>query len=608
VRDDAELGAEHTVADPVRGVGQPKEAGIGSERRAVGQRAVDRIDRGRREREREGGLHEARVKVVPQRGEHRPTLGLGHVRESRGEGLRGARRDIREEEVKGRDRAHVSPEKRLDAPLQSDRVERGAVEGHQDHALRAEIRQRLTGADDELGERPERDGPASGARGGIDARVERARAEKRPRLLTGAGLFDRRVEASREAGRDEVIVAEREVWAVVLDRIDREKDGSTAAEQGAGLTVGEIEDRDGVSHVDPRCSGPAGPVHTGRMRRDRLWLRSFAGMIAAFAFSTAGGGASAQARGREARGAGEQRAVERALARAEQALARRQRDRALALLEASTRRSPHDGRAALRVCELLVPDTDGTVASVLAGERAGAARCLAALTLVTLAPGDEIEARFSAALVWARALTGDRGPALSRLASRPLDERDTPALTRLAALAIGADALDDADTALSLARRVRPNDLSLAADLGAVRLAMGDAASAATLFRAVVAGHPGDRDALHDLAGAYLQSGEHAAAVRLLEQLARDEPDVGGRWLDLARARTELGAYAEAAEDARRAVDLGTADDTQACLALGDALRLGGDTEGARRAYEEAVRRDSRSLRARRALESIDAR
>jgi Flp pilus assembly protein TadD len=177
---------------------------------------------------------------------------------------------------------------------------------------------------------------------------------------------------------------------------------------------------------------------------------------------------------------------------------------------------------------------------------------------------------------------------------------------RLAALAAAAGALDDADTALSLARRVRPNDLSLAADLGAVRLAQGDAASAVTLLRSVVAGHPDDREALHDLAGACLQAGEHAAAVRYLEQLAQGEPEDAERWIDLARARTELGAFDAAAQDARRAVTWSRSDDPRASLALGDALRLGGDPSGARAAYEDALRREPRSLRARHALDALD--
>jgi tetratricopeptide (TPR) repeat protein len=316
---------------------------------------------------------------------------------------------------------------------------------------------------------------------------------------------------------------------------------------------------------------------------------------------------SAQARTREeVRRAAEDRAADRVLARAEQALRAGRRGRALSLLEASARRLPRDARAALRLCDLLVPETDETIEAVLAGADAEAARCQASLALVTPDPGSALDARIEASLAWARALGGDRGPALARLASRPLDERDVPALLRLAALAVRAGALEDADTALSLARRVRPNDLALTADLGAVRLALGDAASAVTLLRSVVAGHPDDREALHDLAGACLQAGEHAAAVRYLGQLAQAEPEEPERWIDLARARIELGAFDAAAEDARRAVVLSRSDDARASLALGDALRLGGDPGGARAAYEEALRREPRSVRARHALDALD--
>ena len=307
----------------------------------------------------------------------------------------------------------------------------------------------------------------------------------------------------------------------------------------------------------------------------------------------------------DARRAAEDRTATLALARAERALARGRRAQALTLLEASVRRLPRDPRAALRLCELLVPESEATVERVVAGDDADAARCEASLRLVTLDPGAP-DAELEDALVWARALSGDRGPALSRLASRPLDERDIPALAWLAALAVAGDALEEADTALSLARRVRPNDLGLASDLAAVRLAMGDAASAVLLFRAVAIGHPDDRDALHDLAGACLEAGEHASAVRYLEQLAAEEPERVERWIELARARTELGTFEAAARDARRAVTLSASDDPRASLALGDALRLEGDAVAARAAYEEALRRDPRSVRAQAALSSLD--
>ncbi len=310
----------------------------------------------------------------------------------------------------------------------------------------------------------------------------------------------------------------------------------------------------------------------------------------------------------QARRALEDRNAERALASAERALTAGRLPRALTLLEASARRLPRDPRAAIRFCALTIPEDDATVDALVEGSEPlslSAARCDALLSLAVHEGSGSLDPRLAAPSAWARALTGDRGPALARLSSRPLDERDVPALARLAALALADDDLEQADTALSLARRVRPSDLDLASDLGALRLARGDAASAVTLFRTVVAGHPGDRDAMHDLAGAYLQAGEHALAVGLLARLARDEPDIASRWLELSRARVELGSFAEAAADARRALQLAAADDATAALALGDALRLGGDSAGARTAYEEALRRDPASSRARRALDAL---
>ncbi|MBN8613048.1 MAG: tetratricopeptide repeat protein, partial [Deltaproteobacteria bacterium] len=63
-----------------------------------------------------------------------------------------------------------------------------------------------------------------------------------------------------------------------------------------------------------------------------------------------------------------------------------------------------------------------------------------------------------------------------------------------------------------------------------------------------------------------------------------------------------LGAFADAASDARRALATATDDDPSAALVLGDALRLGGDEQGARAAYEDALRRDPANARAQRAL------
>lgn len=295
--------------------------------------------------------------------------------------------------------------------------------------------------------------------------------------------------------------------------------------------------------------------------------------------------------------------VVRQLARAERELARGRTDRALALLEALAERAPSDPRPPERFCGLAVPETDATVEAFAedpARIGALAARCerLVARQRASGAPAPAL----SSLADWAAALGGAWGPWLDRVEGRAIDERDVPGLRRIAALAARAGDLDAAERALGLARRVRPGDLEVTSALAAVRLARGDAVGAVPLFRAVAAERPADPAAIQDLAGALLQAGEMVAAVRTLEALVGARPDDVEAWLALARARTELGAFERAAADARRALALSDEADARAALALGDALRLAGDLAAARSAYEEALRRDPRSVRARAAL------
>lgn len=288
----------------------------------------------------------------------------------------------------------------------------------------------------------------------------------------------------------------------------------------------------------------------------------------------------------------------RALARAEREIGRGRLARALALLEASVRRTPHDVRAALWLCDLLIPEDDATLE--LPDVTARAERCEASLALSRSAASEPWAQRHA----WARALRGDRREALGRWQARLLDERDVAPLQRVATLAVAAGALEEAEIALQLARRVRPHELGLIEDLAAVRLARGDAASAVTLLRTVVAARPDDDEALRDLAGACLQAGELASAVRHFEQRVQIAPSAS-RWVDLARARLERGDATAAIADARRALALDP-QLAEATLALGDALRLAGDLTEAREAYAQTLRLDPRSARAAHALTQLE--
>jgi Flp pilus assembly protein TadD len=315
--------------------------------------------------------------------------------------------------------------------------------------------------------------------------------------------------------------------------------------------------------------------------------------------------------GRATAGARAPARADRALASAERLLARGRRDRALAAFEALARRAPVDGRAAMRLCALTVPEGDETLAvhGVSREEVEAAARTCLELTSAHRQAAEAARAPIAAEAAeaerWARAIGGDRAPYLEQLRER-LDERAVPALRRLAVLALRAGAIAEAESSLELARRVRPGDPQLASDLGAIRLARGDAEGAVAFFRAAVVGRPGDRAALHDLAGACLQAGETATGVRILASLASDAPDAVEPWLELAFARIELGEFARAAEDARHALANAAPDDARPALALADALRLAGETAAARAAYQEALRRDPGSPRARASLAALE--
>jgi tetratricopeptide (TPR) repeat protein len=301
--------------------------------------------------------------------------------------------------------------------------------------------------------------------------------------------------------------------------------------------------------------------------------------------------AHAQARGRAR--------IERDLAGAERFLVRGNRPRALAALVRVAERNPGDARAALRYCDLTVPETAATVDALLADEASVQLEATQCAALLSTRPDTGTRLR------WVNALLGQPTGYIESIREGGLDENDLAPLRQAAALAMHAGDARLAERALGYALHVRPQDPSIQHDLALLLLARGDAAAALPFLRRVVAVHPSEARVLRDYAGALLQAGQTQAAIATYQALVTQAPNESESWLSLARARVEAGEYTAGASDAARALELATASDGRAALLRGDALRLARDEAGARAAYEEALRREPRNARATQALEAL---
>lgn len=292
--------------------------------------------------------------------------------------------------------------------------------------------------------------------------------------------------------------------------------------------------------------------------------------------------------------------IERDLARAERLVARGNRPRALAAFLRIASGAPSDPRAPHRYCELTVPETTATFDALLADGarvRADASQCATLLGSLE---------NVTAELRWVRALLGDVSGYVESFREAGLDEHDIAPLRQASALAMVAGDIQTAERALGYALHIRPQDPSIQRDMALLVLARGDADAALPYLRRMVAVHPSDARALRDYGGALLQAGRTSDAIATFRELVTLAPNESDAWLSLARAQVEAGAYAEGARDAAHALELAAPTDGRAALLRGDALRLLGDPPGARAAYEEALRREPRSARARQALSALD--
>ena len=123
--------------------------------------------------------------------------------------------------------------------------------------------------------------------------------------------------------------------------------------------------------------------------------------------------------------------------------------------------------------------------------------------------------------------------------------------------ALQAGRLDEAETDLEAARRLRPRDLRILILLARVAEARGDWTGAARHYRAGLEIDPDSPHLLNNLALALLVDPDaREEACRLAQRAVEREPESPHVWLTLARARAAEGQVSAALEALERAEEL----------------------------------------------------
>jgi tetratricopeptide (TPR) repeat protein len=300
------------------------------------------------------------------------------------------------------------------------------------------------------------------------------------------------------------------------------------------------------------------------------------------------------------------RSVDAWLARAEHAHRLGQHERARRFWLRAIAVAPRDGRAPIRLAEVL-PEDSAAVAEPSALVRARAQEAERAFDAYFEAGGDDVRARRLSA--WAAAVGGDHARAIEAAAGLAglSDVESATLLSRLAALAVRRRDLRAARRALEAANRALPQDNDVLSDLGAVELALGDPDRAAEHFARILGRRPEDLSARRDLAGALVAAGRANEAVALLAQAVERHANEPELRLELAYAALEAGQAQLAERAARAAIAALGADDGRGYAALGSALALQHRRAPAERAFREALRRDPNDARARQSLDALRA-
>ena len=148
--------------------------------------------------------------------------------------------------------------------------------------------------------------------------------------------------------------------------------------------------------------------------------------------------------------------------------------------------------------------------------------------------------------------------------------------------------LREARAAMERAVQLDPHNAEAFHQLGQVYSFLDDDSAAIVTYRRALALEPGRANSLYELGHVYLLQHRWRDALRLCDSAAAENPELARAYTGRARARTPLGEGAQAAEDARRAIRLGTGRVTwEARFALVAALAAAGDSAAARAALGE---------------------
>lgn len=136
----------------------------------------------------------------------------------------------------------------------------------------------------------------------------------------------------------------------------------------------------------------------------------------------------------------------------------------------------------------------------------------------------------------------------------------------------------------------QPEDFALLGDLGEAYLKAGMATEAAAVFRKMIRLDPRESVVYCRLGDALTALGDLVGAKESYERAATIDPETAGLFFSrFAEVLRKSGHLTVAEQAIRRSIDHDAMQPTY-YLSLGDILLEGGDTEGAFRAYGEAVR------------------
>lgn len=182
--------------------------------------------------------------------------------------------------------------------------------------------------------------------------------------------------------------------------------------------------------------------------------------------------------------------------------------------------------------------------------------------------------------------------------------RDGQALSVLGSIRFSQGRLEIAEALFRRAVEAQPEDPRLRENLGAALASQGNSADALVEYQlALQLGR--DTAEIHTSLGVlHMQSGNPGPALEAFLSAAKADPESPVPQLNLARYQLQASNVAQALERIQRARQL-SPDSLEAALLHVQALALQGQSEAARRAAEEVVRRHPESSEAKRLLDEL---